>query len=199
MEQLKDVFAGNLIRLRTEAGMTQAQLAEIVNYSDKSISKWERAEGLPDLEVTKQIADHFGVTVDYLITSHDAWTSKRLKPRYDRSMITGVCLVGIWTLAVLLFLLLHWVLQTYVWLIFFVAFTVSLVTLLVLNSVWKKERYHVAVVSLLVLSVFAMVYYLLSSYTAIEDLWTLIFLWLPAQLVVLFSFRIRRRKNETKK
>ena len=48
MDELKLIFASNLIRLRTAAGMTQAELGEQLNYSDKSISKWERGEAIPD-------------------------------------------------------------------------------------------------------------------------------------------------------
>lgn len=193
MEQIKDVFAGNLIRLRTDAGMTQAQLAETLNYSDKSVSKWERAEGMPDLAVAKAIADHFGVTVDWMLTSHDAWDGKTAKIRYSPSMITGVCLVGIWTLAIMLFLILHWTLKKLVWLVFLAAVPTSLVTLLVLNSVWQRGRYNVLTVSLLVASLFALVYFIFYSY--VSDLWSLVFLWAPAQLVVLLSFRIRKKKS----
>ncbi len=193
MEQIKDVVAGNLIRLRTDAGMTQAQLAEMLNYSDKSVSKWERADGMPDLAVAKMIADRFGVTVDWLLTSHDAWDGKTAKVRYSPSMITGVCLVGIWTLAILLFLIFHWTLGKLIWLVFLAAVPVSLITLLVLNSVWHKGRYHLLTVSLLLLSLFGLVYFVLSPH--VKDLWSLIFLWVPAQLVILLSFRIRKRKS----
>ncbi len=193
MEQIKDVFAGNLIRLRTDAGMTQAQLAEALNYSDKSVSKWERAEGMPDLAVAKAIADLFGVTVDWLLTSHDAWDGKTAKIHYSPSMVTGVCLVGIWTLAILLFLILHWTLGKLIWLVFLSAVPVSLITLLVLNSVWQRGRYNVLTVSLLVASLFALVYFIFRSH--VSDLWSLVFLWVPAQLVVLLSFRIRKKKS----
>ena len=195
MEQLKDVFAGNLITLRNAAGLTQAQLAEKLNYSDKSVSKWERADALPDLTVAKAIADEFGVTVDYLLTSHDGWTGKPVKLLYSPSMITGVCIVGVWVLAILLFLILHWTLNQLVWLVFLVALPVSLITLLVLNSVWRKERYHILVVSALVLSLFALTGFVLYNFTTIKDLWALVFLWVPAQLIVLLSFRIRKKKS----
>ncbi len=194
MEDLKAVFAGNLIQLRTQAGMTQAQLAERLNYSDKSVSKWERADSLPDLTVAKAIAEQFGVTVDYLLTSHDGWTGKPVKLLYNPSSITGVCLVGIWTLAILLFLILHWTLDKLIWLVFVVTVPISLITLLVLNSVWRKERYHLLVISALVLSLFGLVAYLLVSYTQVKDLWALVFLWIPTQLVVWLSFRIRKKR-----
>ena len=71
MEEIKANFAKNLMSLRKEMKLTQVELAEKINYSDKAISKWERGESVPDIGILKTIADMFGVTVDYLISSHD--------------------------------------------------------------------------------------------------------------------------------
>lgn len=46
-EDIKDIIAENLLRFRTKANLTQAQLAELLNYSDKAVSKWERASPFP--------------------------------------------------------------------------------------------------------------------------------------------------------
>ena len=67
MEDLKRNIAKNIAFLRTSEHMTQAELAERLNYSDKAISKWERAESIPDIYILKRLADMFGVTVDWLI------------------------------------------------------------------------------------------------------------------------------------
>jgi transcriptional regulator with XRE-family HTH domain len=66
MDDIRLIVACNIIRLRTGAGMTQAELGEKLNYSDKTISKWERAESLPDASVLKQIGELFHVSVDDL-------------------------------------------------------------------------------------------------------------------------------------
>ena len=66
----KKIVVENLIYYRKLNKLTQLQLAEKLNYSDKAISKWERAESIPDIIILKQIADLFGVTVDYIITEH---------------------------------------------------------------------------------------------------------------------------------
>lgn len=194
MEQLKDVFAGNLIQLRTAAGLTQAELAAKINYSDKSVSKWERAEALPDLAVAKELAAIFGVSVDFMLTSHDGWDGKPAKVHYSTGMITAVALFGIFTLATLTFVLLRWILQEPIWLVFVAAIPVTLITLLVLNTVFHKVKYHPVVVSLLLLGVFVMTYYILHVYCKLQHPWELIFVWIPAQIVVLFSFKIRRKK-----
>ena len=67
MDELKLIFASNLIRLRTAAGMTQAELGEQLNYSDKSISKWERGDGTPDIFILSHIASLYGITVQDLL------------------------------------------------------------------------------------------------------------------------------------
>ena len=96
-------FGKKLKKLRTEAGYTQAELAEKINYSDKSVSKWERAEALPDVLVVKSMADLFGVTVDFMLTSHDQWVPVPTKTSVSTGTITTVVQLGIWTAAVLLF------------------------------------------------------------------------------------------------
>ena len=67
LTELKLVTASNIINERTKAGMTQAELGAKLNYSDKSVSKWERGEAIPDAFVLTQMAELFGVTVDYLL------------------------------------------------------------------------------------------------------------------------------------
>ncbi len=56
-ERLKKNIAKNLSSLRKSAGLTQAELGEKLTYSDKSISKWERGDGLPDLLVLDKLAE----------------------------------------------------------------------------------------------------------------------------------------------
>ena len=79
LEELKLITASNIINLRTQAGMTQAELGSKLNYSDKTISKWERAEAIPDAFVLKQMGELFGVSVDNLLRS------LRKNPKPNRS------------------------------------------------------------------------------------------------------------------
>lgn len=69
MEQkpLKQIIAQNLTDLRKKKGVTQIQLAELFNYSDKAVSKWECGDTTPDVETLKALADYYGVTLDYFI------------------------------------------------------------------------------------------------------------------------------------
>lgn len=67
----KEIIAKNILALRKKSGYTQADLAEKLNYSDKAISKWERAESLPDAEMLYNIASLFGVEIGYLFEEHE--------------------------------------------------------------------------------------------------------------------------------
>ena len=194
MDDLKKVVAGNIIKLRTSMNLTQAQLGEKLNYSDKSISKWERGESVPDVFVLKTIADMAGVTVDYIITPHDPDEEVQIEaktPRYSRRFITLTVLAGIWALAVLVFVVL-WLCGIFNWLVFIYAIPVSLITLLVLNSVWGDRSWNLYIISGLVWGIICSVYL-----TAIKfNWWQLFLLGIPAQIIIIFAFSIRRRPKK---
>lgn len=189
MEDLKFITAANIISLRTKAGMTQAQLAELLNYSDKSVSKWERAEAVPDAYVLKHMSEIFGVSVDYLLSSHNDWEpiSQKQKRRYRSEIIVLISMAGIWTLAFFIFII-GWILGHMLWLVFIYAVPISLITLLVFNSVWEDGKRNYYIVSTLVASIFVMVYLTLLRWNP----WQLLLLIIPAELIVFLAFRVKK-------
>ena len=70
MENLALTVGKNLSALRKAKGLTQQELAQQINYSDKSLSKWELGYALPSLDVMLDIANFYGVTIDYLTQEH---------------------------------------------------------------------------------------------------------------------------------
>lgn len=64
-------FSKKLISLRKKAHLTQQELADKLNVSNKTISRWETAEGYPDVELLPKIAEIFHVSIDYLLKDHD--------------------------------------------------------------------------------------------------------------------------------
>ena len=146
LTELKLVTASNIINQRTKAGMTQAELGAKLNYSDKSVSKWERGEAIPDAYVLSEMAELFGVTVDYLLSSHDGWEPPKEEkpeeeaPKYSVDIIIAIAILGIWTMSLTAFVVL-WLLGTLWWPVFAVALTVSLLTYMVLLCVFKRTKY----------------------------------------------------------
>ena len=192
MDERKATIASNLIRLRLAAGMTQAELGEKLNYSDKSISKWERGDVTTDVFVLMQIADIFGVDVDYLLKPHNEiepviYNKPVNTATYTTNMITLVTVLGIWTVALFVFVIL-WICDMVVWLVFVYAVPVSLITLLVLNSVWNGGRKNRFIIAALVLSIIGTVYLTFLS----RNLWQLWLLAIPSLLLVFLGARIYR-------
>ena len=194
MEELKQIFAANLIRLRTAAGMTQAELAQLIHYSDKAVSKWERAESIPDAAVLKTLAVQFRVTVDYLLEAHEDKDEVQPAPKkrgFNTRMVILVALMGIWTVAMLIYAI-FWILGKQVWLVAVVALPVTLIALLVFNSLWNRGRYNMWIVAGLVFSLFLLIY---CSLVPRFNVWQLFLVLIPAEATVFLSFHIRVRRN----
>ena len=192
LSELKLVVASNIIKLRTGAGMTQADLGAALNYSDKSISKWERGEAIPDAWVLKQMADIFHVTVDHILSSHDSWEGMEETPEpeksYSANVIIAIAVISIWTAALTGFVTL-WLFEIIWWKIFVIALSVSILTYMVLICAFKKTKYLQFVIGAFVLSVFVLVYFLLPM----ENPWQLFLMALPAEIIVFLSCNIKRR------
>ena len=191
MQENKKIVAENITKLRVSLNMTQAQLGEKLNYSDKSVSKWERGESIPDVFVLKEIADLAGVTVDYMITPHDPEEKLETETgtrHYSRRFISLTVLAGIWALAVLVFVIL-WLAGVFSWIVFVCAIPVSLITLLVLNSIWGDRSWNLYIISALVWSIICLIY--LSALD--KNWWQLFLLGIPAQIIIIFAFSIRRK------
>ena len=200
MDELKAAFAGNLIRLRTAAGLTQSELGEKLHYSDKAVSKWERAESVPDAYVLREIARIFGVTMDALLSEPDHWapppTLRTEKETYSRLFIILCTIAGIWTLCMVEFVVVWIVLDSIQWIVFVAAVPLSLVALLTFNSVWFRGKHNMYIVMALVLSLVLLVYLLLLRY----NLWQVFLILAPAELVTFLAFQIgkpRKKKDST--
>ena len=198
LNELKLISASNIISLRTAAGLTQAELGAKLNYSDKSVSKWERGEAIPDAFVLKQMAEIFGVTVDHLLSSHDAWEKPleaKEAPQYSADHIIAVSILGVWTMALSLFVVL-WLLDVIWWPIFFIALSLSLLTYLILMCVFKRRKHLPLMIAAFVVSVFVLFYVLMLP---IRKLWQIFLITIPAVALVYLSCRIRIRPDKKAK
>ena len=191
LSDLKLIVAANIIDFRTKAGMTQAELGARLNYSDKTISKWERGEALPDAFVLMQLAELFSVSVDWLLSSHDAWEAPKDEDcalGYSVTRITAVAVLGVWTLALAAFVAL-WLGGLMLWKVFAVALPVSLLVLLVLLCVFGRKRRLQYVIAAFVLSVFVALYFLLP----LERPWQIFLVAIPAVVISFLSCNIKAK------
>lgn len=113
-DEIKNNISKNLARFRTASGLTQSAVAEEINYTDKSVSKWERGDGTPDIFVLKKLADFYGVKVDdFLYENDEKFFPIKLKLERHKHIIINLLAVGlVWLVAVTLYFLLNLILGT---------------------------------------------------------------------------------------
>lgn len=200
VDDLKLIVAANITDLRKKNNITQAELAQRLNYTDKAVSKWERGESLPDVAVLKQIADIFSVKIDYLVTAEHpdkapeppAVNRRRLR---NHRLIAGMSIVLVWLIATFVFVNIQLVLPNLVhqWLAFVFAVPVSCIVWLVFNAVWFNRKRNFFIISLLVWSILACVYLCLLC-LARYNAWLLFVIGIPAQIIIFMWSGIRLRK-----
>lgn len=194
-EELKPIIADNITKLRRSHNMTQLELAAKLNYTDKAVSKWERGESVPDISVLKNIANLFGVSVDYLLQAdHETPTevSDNGKTR-KYGFITGMSVVLVWLIATLAFVVVDSVRQSALvhWLAFLYAIPVSMIVWLIMNSIWFNRRRNYMIISFLMWSVLIAVYV---SFVAFDiHIWQIFMLGIPGQGIIVMWSRIKKK------
>lgn len=164
MEDVKNIIAKNILELRLLNNMTQLELAEKLNYSDKTVSKWERAESSPDISVLVDLADLFGVTLDYMVRSENideqVRENKRKEARYNHRAITYISESCAWFVAIFAFIITSLIMgrMSFQWLYFVYTLPVALIIRLVFNSIWFNPRHNYVIISGLMWSVLAAVH-----------------------------------------
>ena len=187
---IKDCFSQNLIKYRKALNLTQAELAEKLNYSDKAVSKWERAESIPDIYTLKSIADFFGIKVDAIISE-----PKNERPKVNYNLGTKrtiLCLASaaiVWLVAVLFYFFIHLFVDIKCpWLSYIYAVPITAIVLLVFTAVWGKSLGNLIIISLLIWTLLAAIYITLivSLSAPPKGLWELFLIGIPAEGVVVF-------------
>lgn len=195
MKELNGIIAANISELRKGAGMTQGELAKILSYSDKAISKWERGESVPDIAVLKQIADTFSVSVDFLLTSeHQEYKTQKKevtkRKKLNRFLISLISIVLVWLVAIFVYMNIDlFAKNAYNWLAFMFAVPTSAIVALVFNSVWGKPKFNFLIISILLWSLIASIFLTLTIVT--KPIWLLFVLGVPGQIIIILWSGIR--------
>ncbi|MEE1035643.1 MAG: helix-turn-helix transcriptional regulator [Oscillospiraceae bacterium] len=213
-EKLKYQIGANIAAYRKQAGMTQAGLAEKLNYSDKAVSKWERGESIPDVITLMQLAELFEVTVNDLLADPNALpgnpgtlekamtqvSEKALKRKANKNVILALTTTLVWFVALFVFVIMSSfeMLDPYSWLIFFFAIPANAIVLLSLRSAWRDFRWNQGLITVIAWGS------LLTIYMTIlvvfhYNFWKIFLLGIPGQIAIWLWFRLfRPTKGSTK-
>jgi hypothetical protein len=190
MEDIRLILADNLTKLRKKHKLTQVELAHQLGFSDKSISKWEQGDTIPDIETIKKIADLYGVSVDSLLEDKpqedEIDTKERKRIMTNKIIITLLAVTVVWTSSIVLFTIVNILYNAYYWQSFVWALPASSIIILIFNSIWGKKRYNYLIVSILLWTLCLSVHLQFLNYT----LWLLYIVAIPAQIAIILASQL---------
>lgn len=86
-----------IANLRKQKGMTQSELAEKMNVTDKAVSKWERDLSCPDINTISKLADVLDVSVEELLkTKKQDYSNNKIKDLINLILKAVAIAMGIW-------------------------------------------------------------------------------------------------------
>ena len=212
-EKLKLQIGANIALYRKQAGLTQAGLAEKLNYSDKAVSKWERGESVPDVMTLVQLADQFEITVQDLLVDPNELpgnpgnlekamtqvSERALRRKANKNVILMLSSLLCWFVALFFYVVLSSFEATDPYSLIFFAYAVpaNAIVLLSLRSAWHDFRWNKALISIIVwgslLSLYITFYVIWHVH-----IWKLFLLGIPGQCAIFLWFRLFRPAGETK-
>ena len=204
-EKLKKQIGDNIASYRKRLGLTQAGLAEKLNYSDKAVSKWERAESVPDVLTLAALAEVLGVTVNDLLADPNELpeetgavqqamgrvVEKTLKRKADKRIIVSLSSILVWFVALFVYVVVSSLDIPNSWLAFFYAVPANAIVLLSLRSAWHDFRWNQILISAIMWGSVASVYATLLVLGG-WNVWRIFLLGIPGQIAILLWVRLFR-------
>lgn len=194
MKDLKQVIAKNLVTLRKKSGMTQNELAQKLNYSDNAVSRWERGELSPSIEVLENIAEIYGVEPSILLKeeAHEI-IDKNNKRQFANKLATIILMLSVvWCMVTVIYIYALNIFDKNLWILFCWAVPISCVIMLPFNDYWGRYVYKFVILSVLVWTSLACIYLQFLKY----NLWLVFLVGVPAQIaLVIWAFIKPKSKN----
>jgi transcriptional regulator with XRE-family HTH domain len=205
-EKLKVRIGANIAAYRKRAGLTQAGLAEQLNYSDKAVSKWERGESCPDVPTVMAIADKLGVTVNELLSdpnelpansgsrvekTMEKVVEKALKRKANKKTILCLSSLLVWFVALFIYVVSSSIGLSRSWLAFFYAIPADCIVMLSLRSAWHDFRWNRALISGIMWGALVSIFATLLVIWNI-NVWKIFLLGIPGQAAILLWFKLFR-------
>ena len=194
METIKQIIAENLIILRKKNNLTQLELAEKLNYTDKAVSRWEKGDTLPDIDVLCRICDIYNITFDSLIKKGDfkeiSYEHNKIEWGH-RITIMLLAIMMVWFAATVLFVCLSMIKGINFWQFFVYAVPVSVFVIKLFNMKWGKLRFGLALDTVFIWSLLCSIYISALKY----NLWVIFILGVPTQILLILKYNLDRIKK----
>lgn len=189
MKEINRIIANNLIHLRKHSNMTQLELAQKLNYSDKAVSKWETGETMPDIEVLYNITKIYNVTLDFLTSDNDF---KEIKipntEKNNKIIITCLCCSVVWIISTIIFVYSKISSNQNLWPVFVWSVPCTTIILIIFNGIWGRRKFTFVLISIFIWSLITCFYL-----TFIEkNIWPIFLIGIPFQIVIVLWSQLKR-------
>ena len=191
MENLNLIIAKNICEYRKKCELTQSELANLLNFSDKSVSKWERGESIPDINVLMQMCKIFGITINDLTSEHKSYKLSSLLKR-NKILIPIISAGLVWLVATIIFvsLLIFAPQVPKKWLCFIYAIPLSSIVLLIFSWIWGKRWMRLIFESLITCTSLLCI-----CLSVQKNVWYLMLIGIPVQILAILWYFMRRKKD----
>ncbi len=201
-EELTNIVAKNITHYRKINRWTQLELAQKISYSDKAVSKWERAESLPDVYILMLLSEIFGVKVNDLLEEksvNEIINDKKEKQKsflYNKIIIAILSSALVMFIAVVVFAILQMIFpnEKHFWLSFIYALPfIAIIWIVFAKLYWKPWVRFVAITALnwfISLAIFTTA----STFSSNNFLWLLFIISAAFQVLIIFWYLRKKKK-----
>ena len=194
-KDVSKVVSINLCKLRKSKKLTQAELANKFNFSDKTISKWESGESLPSIDVLYKLAEFYGVSLSDLANENleiEEFTKSEEKRIISNKVIISLLVVSlVWLIATILYVYVKILSNYNLWMVFIWAVPISTIVTIVFNGIWGNRKTALIMISFLLWTTITSFYLQFLSY----NLWPIFILGIPSQVAIILWSGLKPKKR----
>lgn len=192
-QMIKQTIAKNIVTYRKYCNLTQAQLAEKINYSDKAVSKWERGDGIPDTMVMIKLCEIFGVTLNDLVS--DKVKEPVTYSKRNRFLVSLLSALLVWLVAVIVFVLITAISPNngFAWLSYIFAMPTMFIVLLVFAALWGNKWLRLLFISALIWTLCVSIFVPIDIFTNSLRPWLIFIVGIPVQVLFLFFTLLKKK------
>ncbi len=197
MKDINLVIGTNIKELRKANKLTQYELAEKLNYSNKAVSRWESGEVIPDVTTLNAICELFNIPLSQMFEQNV--TNTKVKKNYKLQMgnklaISLLAILLVWFVAVIVFVNFQLTARINLWQVFVWAVPLSCIVAIVFNSIWGKPMFNYLIITVFIWSLITSIYVMLLKY----NVWMIFLIGIPVQIAIILWSNITRNNLRNK-
>lgn len=205
MKTLNDIISENLIIQRKNNLLTQSEVAFLLNYSDKSVSKWEQGHAIPTLEILMELTKIYNTTLDELVTDKDIKKiderkefENLVKKQYSRLIVSLLSISCVWIIATIIYSVLTMAGVSNGSLAYLWSVPITALMSFIFNFIWGKRSISTLIISVLLWLTLASIYITLY---VVEPMVQIFYIGIPIQVTIILTKYITKTviTNQTKR